>query len=153
MKGDVESLLSLSGQSEDFSFELAEHPALHPGKTAALLLKGEQVGIIGALHPQVMADNDLSGEIYLFEVSLQSLLQGILPSYGKISKFPEVQRDLAIIVDKSVEFSAIRRDVQAIAGEQLSDMTIFDVYDGQGIADGKKSGAGLDLTRSVAHAD
>lgn len=145
VKGDVESLLSLSGQSEDFSFELAEHPALHPGKTAALLLKGEQVGIIGALHPQVMADNDLSGEIYLFEVSLQSLLQGILPSYGKISKFPEVQRDLAIIVDKSVEFSAIRRDVQAIAGEQLSDMTIFDVYDGQGIADGKKS-LGLALT-------
>ncbi len=145
VKGDVESLLRLSGQRERFSFEAAEHPALHPGQTAALLQNGERVGIIGALHPQVMAEHDLSGEIYVFEVSLQSLLQGILPSYGKISKFPEVQRDLAIIVDQHVESSAICDNVRAIAGEQLIDMTIFDVYDGQGIADGKKS-LGLALT-------
>ncbi len=145
VKGDLESLLSRSGQRQCFSFEQAEHPALHPGQTAALLLRGEQVGIIGALHPQVLADNDLSGEIYAFEVSLQSLLQGILPSYRKVSKFPEVQRDLAIIIDKDIESAAISGDVRAIAGEQLTGITIFDVYAGKGIAEGKKS-LGLALT-------
>ncbi|MGI9289504.1 MAG: phenylalanine--tRNA ligase subunit beta [Pseudomonadales bacterium] len=145
VKGDVESLLSLTGRRQDYRFEAAEHPALHPGQTAALHLNGKEVGIMGALHPRLVSENDLSAEIYLFEISLQALLQGILPSYGKISKFPEVQRDLAILIDKDVESSVISGDVREIAGEQLTDMTIFDVYDGQGIAEGKKS-LGLGLT-------
>ncbi len=145
VKGDVESLLSLTGQRQNYRFEAAQHPALHPGQTAALYLQGEQIGVIGALHPRLVSENDLSGEIYVFEVSLHALLQGILPSYGKISKFPEVQRDLAIVVDKNVESSTVSSHVREIAGEQLMAMTIFDVYDGQGIAQDKKS-LGLSLT-------
>lgn len=145
IKGDVESLLSLGGEQHNYRFEAGRHPALHPGQTAALLLRGAQVGILGALHPRIASAMDLSSEIYLFEISIQALLQGILPSYQKISKFPEVQRDLAVVVEKSVESAALSGRIREVAGELLTNVTIFDVYDGTGVAAGKNS-LGLGLT-------
>jgi phenylalanyl-tRNA synthetase beta chain len=145
LKGDVESLLELTGMSHDFTFEAATHPALHPGQTAELTRKGQAVGIIGALHPGVAAGFGLQSPIFVAEIDLEKLLEGAVPTFTEVSKFPEVRRDLAIIVDKSVSASQLTSAVKSAAGSYLTDLTLFDVYTGKGI-DPKRKSLALGLT-------
>jgi phenylalanyl-tRNA synthetase beta chain len=145
LKGDVESLLELTGMSENYAFEVATHVALHPGQTAAITRKGQAVGIIGALHPGVATGYGLQLPIFVAEIDLDNLLDGALPKFAEVSKFPEVRRDLAIIVDKSVPAAQLLNAVKAVAGSYLTDLTLFDVYTGKGI-DPKRKSLALGLT-------
>lgn len=139
IKGDVESLLALGGCPEQFSFVAAEHPALHPGQSAQILRQGEVVGYLGALHPQLLKNLDLNGPVYLFELQQDAVTLGRLPRYAALSKHPEMRRDLSLIVDEQVEFDKIRRTVIGVAGDELKKVTLFDLYQGQGIEAGRKS--------------
>src|SRR5690606_20729949 len=102
LKGDLESLLALTSDTAAFDFKVEAHPALHPGQTAALYRDGEWQGIIGALHPSVQQQLDIPGSVYLFEVRLGALLKARIPAFASLSRFPEVRRDLALLVDRSV---------------------------------------------------
>ena len=137
LKSDVEALLSLS--RSDYRFAKGEHEALHPGQTAHILKDGEVVGVIGALHPQLEKALGVDGPLYLFELSAALLQQGVLSAFAPLSKFPEVRRDLAVIVDKSIQLCDITRLVRQSAGEWLQTLTPFDVYEGPGVEDDKKS--------------
>ncbi|MBR9829886.1 MAG: phenylalanine--tRNA ligase subunit beta [Oceanospirillales bacterium] len=138
-KGDLESLLALGGCGAQFSFAAGRHVALHPGQTARIERNGETVGYIGALHPSLVKQLDLNGPVYLFEVTLDAVTGGKLPRFSSLSKFPESRRDLAVVADQATAFDDIRSVVAETAGEFLKQVTLFDVYQGQGIEPGRKS--------------
>lgn len=140
LKGDVSTLLSLSCSKKDFRFIRTGHPALHPGRCAALYFKKTCIGYMGALHPMLVAKLDLRGTPYLFEVELKTLTKKKLPHYQPNSKFPAARRDLAIVVDRDVEASQIEEEITQSAGHLLIMNEIFDIYESnEHIEFGKKS--------------
>ncbi|MDX1694620.1 MAG: phenylalanine--tRNA ligase subunit beta [Ketobacteraceae bacterium] len=146
IKADVESLINLSAEPEAFSFAAAEHPALHPGQ-AAVVSRGDQiVGYLGALHPVIQKALDIPGPVYLFDLEMAAISARTLPSFKELSRFPEVRRDLAVIVQENIPAEAILRVVRAETGEWLTSSVIFDVYQGDNLKEGHKSVAfGLTL--------
>lgn len=139
LKGDLESLLGLGRCQGEFAFRAAEHPALHPGQTAEITRTGQVVGRIGALHPAVLAALDINGPVLACEIDLDALLDGELPAFAELSRFPEVRRDLAVLVDKTVPAATLMENVKAVAGAYLRELRLFDVYEGKGIDPKRKS--------------
>ncbi|MFD2229014.1 phenylalanine--tRNA ligase subunit beta [Alkalimarinus sediminis] len=137
VKADLESLLSRLGSG--FEFKKGSLPALHPGQAAEIVKNGEIVGYLGALHPEIHKSLNLNGSVYLFELCLNQIVKGNVPQCKEFSKFPEVRRDLAIIVNKEVQFNDVRSAIIEKAGDFLIDLNVFDVYQGQGVEPGKKS--------------
>ena len=148
IKGDVEALLGGAGQTGDVSFRHSEHPALHPGQTAAIYVNGEQIGLLGVLHPGLQARLEL-GEVILFEIRLAALTASAIPTYRDVSRYPAIRRDLAIVVAEDVAAASVLNAVQKAAGKLLVNVQLFDVYRGEGIDSGRKSLAlGLTLQDS-----
>ncbi len=145
LKGDLESVLTLTRDLDGFAFHAAQRDGLHPGQSARITRKGQTVGYIGALHPVVAAQLDFAATLYACEVDLSAVLAGELPEFAELSKFPEIRRDLAFIVDKEVAVADIMGEVRSVAGAYLSDLTLFDVYTGKGI-DPKRKSLALGLT-------
>ncbi len=139
VKGDLESLMGLTGEPDRFEFESAVHPALHPGQSAGIRRDGELIGLMGRMHPEIQQKLDISEPVYLFELALDGLVQKDLPRYSEPSRFPSVRRDIAIVVDRDCPAAAIRRCCREAAGEGLTDLTLFDLYHGEGIDSAKKS--------------
>ncbi|MDO6823732.1 phenylalanine--tRNA ligase subunit beta [Marinobacter sp. 1_MG-2023] len=137
VKGELEGLFSVLGIQ--VGFVSSRHPALHPGQTAELLRDGEHVGWLGTLHPQVQKNLELNGTILMFELSLNSIITGYVPNFKEISKFPEVRRDLAIIIGGEVAFADVERVARKHAGERLTALRAFDVYEGESIGKGNRS--------------
>ncbi len=142
LKGDLESVLSLAGS---FEFVAGEHTALHPGQTAAILRNGEEVGYLGALHPQIQQQLDIPQPVYLFEVLQSAVDEAAIPAFAELSKFPEVRRDLALIVDRDVSAGQLQARASEVSGEYLINLKVFDVYQGKGI-DLQRKSVGLGLT-------
>ena len=138
LKGDVEEMLGLGGQV-DIGFEVGSHPALHPGQCAAVLKDGKKIGLMGALHPELQKQLGIKTPLFVFELLLADVMQGVVPSFEAVSKFPEVSRDLAFIVQESVQWSQVEQIIRQKAGDALTEVTLFDVYRGQGIENGSKS--------------
>jgi phenylalanyl-tRNA synthetase beta chain len=148
VKGDVEALLQGAARTGDVSYQPTEHPALHPGKTAAIYVNGEQVGLLGALHPGLQARLEL-GEVILFEIRLAALTTSAIPAYQDVSRFPAIRRDLAIVVAEVITAASVLDTVQKVAGKLLANVQLFDVYRGEGVDSGRKSLAlGLTLQDS-----
>ncbi|MGL4270251.1 MAG: phenylalanine--tRNA ligase subunit beta [Plesiomonas sp.] len=139
MKGDLEAVLELTGRLDDVKFEACANPALHPGQSAALVLDGEQIGFIGALHPELERKLDLNGRTMLFEVQWDKISQRTITSAQGISRFPANRRDIAIVVDESVSAQNIIDECRKVGGNQLVGVNLFDVYRGKGVNDGSKS--------------
>ncbi|HHH9529550.1 TPA: phenylalanine--tRNA ligase subunit beta [Pseudomonas aeruginosa] len=138
-KADVEAVLASAGALGDFSFVPGEHPALHPGQTARIERDGRLVGYLGALHPELAKKLDLEQPVFLFELLLAEVVDGHLPKFRELSRFPEVRRDLALLVDQDVPAQDILTQIRAAAGEWLTDLRLFDVYHGKGIDPHRKS--------------
>lgn len=145
LKGDLESLLGVAGDASAWRFEPGEHPSLHPGQCARVLHRGEEAGWIGALHPATRAKLGLKAEAILFEVRLDALTEGRIPAFTPLSRYPEVRRDLAFVVTETTPVQALMDAVRSEAGEWVTDVALFDVYQGKGVADQHKSVA-LGLT-------
>lgn len=145
LKGDLESVLNLSRAADDFAFAAGTRDALHPGQTAVITRASEEVGYIGAVHPSVQANLGLNAPLYMCEINLAAVIDSHLPTFSELSKFPEVRRDLAVVVDKTVAAADLMADVRAKAGTYLTDLRLFDVYEGKGI-DPKRKSLALGLT-------
>jgi phenylalanyl-tRNA synthetase beta chain len=139
LKGDVELLLALGLEPDRYSFAAAEYACFHSGQCARIERDGAIVGHIGALHPAMQRKMGLTGNCYLFEVELAPLQKRRIPAASALSKFPEVSRDLAILIDSNCVSADVLANVRENAGEHLTDLRIFDVYQGDAVARDKKS--------------
>ncbi len=137
VKGELESLFQLLGV--EIGFAAGAHPALHPGQSAQLLLKDQSVGWLGTMHPQVQKKLDLNGTILMFELFLNPIVSGYVPNFKEFSKYPEVRRDLAIIIGNEIAFADVDQVVRNNAGERLTALRAFDVYEGEKLGEGKRS--------------
>lgn len=138
LKGDVESLLALTG-SNDFRFEVGTHPALHPGQCARVLRGDSEVGIMGMLDPRVQQQLDLAEPVFAFELLVEPLSRRGIPDFVELSRFPEVRRDIAVVLPVDVSAETLLSNVSDAAGETLSNLKLFDVYQGEGIDPTRKS--------------
>jgi len=139
LRADLEALLSLSGDSGAFTFVPAVHSALHPGRSAQVLRARQPVGWIGELHPRLARELGFVKVPTLFELDIvRALAVGYAP-YVEVSRFPQVRRDLAFVVDENVGFDAIRGCVTKAASSLLKQLLLFDVYRGPGIESERKS--------------
>ncbi len=139
MKGDLQTLFSML-QLSDVHFVAAEHPALHPGQSARIFIAGQDAGWIGVLHPRFADELDLSAEVMLFELSLATLYNDKPMRYQQISKYPQIRRDLSLLVNESVSAGQIEQAVRAVVTpEWLKAFDVFDLYTGESIPVGKKS--------------
>ncbi|NKB47408.1 MAG: phenylalanine--tRNA ligase subunit beta [Legionellales bacterium] len=139
IKADVMKLLQLTGHVVRFDLVKDQHPALHPGQTAQILKDKEPIGWVGALHPSLVQQLELTAPVFLFELQVVPLQSKALTHYQPLSKFPSVQRDLSFILEESVTAQAVMGTVQDSGAQWLQHVTIFDVYQGEGILPGMKS--------------
>ena len=117
----------------------------HPGQSARILQNDKEIGWIARLHPTVQSKMDIEKTAFLFELDTESVFSQRLPSFRPLSKFPGVRRDIALLVDKSIQVSELIAEAHKHCGELLTESRIFDIYHGQGIDSNEKS-VGMGLT-------
>ena len=139
IKADVAALLLLTGDTSEVSFAAADHPALQPGQAATIVRNGEQLGVIGKLHPRHAKGFDIKRDVFMFELNAETALASHAPRATAISKFPSIRRDIAVVVDDQVSADELIAAVAASAPGLISSVRIFDVYKGPGIEAGLKS--------------
>jgi len=139
LRGDIEALLAPAGATRRLQAEATPHLALHPGQSTRLSLEGLELGWMGALHPGVLKALDLSQGALAFEIRLDPLLEGKLPAFQPISRFPSIRRDLAVVVAENVSAAELLDGARKAAGGLLQETRIFDIYRGPGIDSGRKS--------------
>ena len=140
LKGILESLFAKLSLTSRVSFVKAQMDGLHPGRTAAILLDGEQVGIIGGLHPQEQKALDLK-DTYVVEMNLAAILaaQTDVLTYKAVPRFPAMTRDMALVLDREAAAGDIVAIIQKAGTKLLKDVNVFDVYEGDKMEAGKKS--------------
>ena len=137
LKGEIEALLAAA--AKPVTFRSAIRAGLHDGQTAEVVLGDSVIGVMGRLHPMAASELDLPDKTFVAELDLAEVLQRAMPDYHDISRYPEVRRDLAVVLDKQVAASAAVDLVKAAAGEYLADVVVFDLYEGEGVAENEKS--------------
>ena len=145
IKGDLEAVFAQTGLAAEFSFTADEHPALHPGQAASICRNGQKIGWIGQLHPKIQKRLGISTEAYLFQVDFSKIEDVRIPSFQEVSKFPEVKRDLAFLVDTSVPAQHLVNSAREAAGKHLIDLKLFDIYQSKDV-DTKGKSIALGLT-------
>ena len=147
MKAHVEALTSKS-----LTFKRSDKTplALHPGQSAEVFLEGQSIGWVGKLHPKWQQHFSLPKAPFIFELKIEKLLEDKAFKYEDISKFLPVRRDIAIVVDESVEVDSILDAVFKAKIPFLNRMALFDLYQGKGIAENKKSVAFLILMQDTS---
>jgi phenylalanyl-tRNA synthetase beta chain len=148
LKGDVETLIRMSHQVANIRFEACNHPALHPGQSASILKGGKEVGVMGQLHPSLVKAMGVSGNIYLFQIRQDALMTMQVPAAQAVSKFPEVQRDLAFVVDENLSAQSLIDAVVSVKSDIFKAVDLFDIYRGQGVEPTQKS---IALTLKIQH--
>ena len=138
-KGVVEEVLDYLGYAGRYSLVLDEEKIpsqFHPGQSAQISLNNDVIGIIGRIHPQLVKE-----EVYVFEIDLDKLLDKKVGKmkYKEISKYPNVKKDLALVVEKEITSKEIESYIKKAGGSLLTGIEVFDVYEGTGIPEGKKS--------------
>lgn len=135
IKGILENLLDYLGLKNRYSFTTSDIPNMHPGMSARVLLDRKEIGIIGRIHP-----TDSKDEIYICEISMDKLMTNIKPiKYKEISKYPSIIKDMAFIMPKETEAREVLDIIKKSGGRLLTDINIFDVYEGENVGNNEKS--------------
>ena len=134
LKGIIENLLDYLGFKNRYTFVASEIPELHPGISAKILLDREEIGVIGRVHPSYKKD-----EIYVAELSMTKLYnKQVKPiKFKEASKYPEIVKDLAFVIDNEVESEVIKKQIKKSGGRLLDNVEVFDIYNN--MEEGKKS--------------
>lgn len=138
IKGIVEELLDYLGYANRYSFIVPKEipNEFHPGQVAEINVNGDSVGIIGKLHPQEIKD-----AVFVMEINLDKLLSKKVGKmkYKEISKFPNIKKDVAFVVDKNTESKEIEMIIKKSGGSLLTNIEVFDVYTGENVGENEKS--------------
>ena len=141
-KSDVQALLFHS--KSEYAFEAADHPALQMGQSAKIMKGSELIGWIGALSPKLQKALSMPNS-FLFEIDQKSIDQGEISCYEPFSSFQASQRDIAVVVSKEITADQLINSIRSLKQDDLVDVNLFDVYEGEHIDEGNKSIA-LNLT-------
>ena len=120
-------------------FENCKIDFLHPGMSSLIKINNKIIGFMGSLQPTYLDRLGLNEDIYIFSIELNGLQKNVSSTYKEFSKFPSSSRDLSFIVNKSIASSSIENVIKSAAGKFFKDIEIFDVYEGKGIEEEKKS--------------
>ncbi|MEH7491340.1 phenylalanine--tRNA ligase subunit beta [Neobacillus niacini] len=140
VKGILEGLFAKLGLSESVTYVQAKVDNMHPGRTAEIHLNGERIGFIGQVHPTMQKELDLK-DTYVFELSLKAVLDEATAAlrYEAIPRFPSITRDIALVVDKETVSGLLKDVIQQAGGKLLKEVSVFDLYEGERMEEGKKS--------------
>ena len=141
LKGSIEEMLAKLHSVKDVKFVKETAVYLHPGRSAAIYVGNEKVGMMGEVHPDILEKMDTNIRIYVAEIDFDALFEKLTGKvyFSPISKFPSVERDLALVCDKDVESAFIEKLIAERGGKNLVSIKLFDVYSGKGVEEGKKS--------------
>ena len=140
-KGGVETLLR-ELRITNVKFEACtDNASYHPGRCACVYAGETLLGVFGQIHPLVAANYGVDSEIYTAELSFEAMyeMRGGIPVYQPLPKFPAVTRDIAVVCDEAVTVGALEESIRRGAKGLLKEVSLFDIYRGPGVADGKKS--------------
>ena len=139
-KGIVEELLH-NVRVNRYTVEAGTHYAMHPGKTALFKKGRDVIATVGEVHPAVLAAYGITKPVYIFELDVDTVMKYIAKDlkHKALPKYPATSRDLAMLVDVDVNASDIEKAMTKAAGQNLVEITLFDVYTGKQVEDGKKS--------------
>ena len=118
-----------------------DDPSYHPGRCAGIMAGEQYIGVVGQIHPAVAANYGVDTGLYCAELSVEALLaaRGAGPEYVPLLKFPAVTRDIAVVCDESVTVGALEAAIRRGAKGLLKGVSLFDIYRGRNIGEGKKS--------------
>lgn len=141
LKGIVETLLRAAGVDGCEYESSAEDAAFHPGRCARVLIGGKCAGMIGEVHPAVCENYQIGTRAYIAYLDETVLFENVAPErgYSPLPRFPAATRDLALICDDALPVAALEKAIRSAVGSTLEELTLFDVYRGAQVADGKKS--------------
>lgn len=141
LKGVIEELLLSFGICDCDVEAVTDCAYLHPGRAAKLTAGGDELGIFGEVHPDVLDNYEIDTKAYVGSVDFNTLKKhaDLARSYKQLPKFPATTRDLAFVCDKSLPVLTLRRAISSAAGGVLESLTLFDVYEGSQIPEGMKS--------------
>ena len=141
LKGELEAVLNgLRIKSARYT-AVSDNPSYHPGRCARVSIDGVDVGFMGQVHPLVCQNYDIDCEVYCAEIDFTKLFALRLPeaTYTPLPKYPAVTRDLALVCDEAMTVAQLEDCIIAAGGKLLRKVSLFDIYRGKGIAEGKKS--------------
>ena len=143
LKGCVEALLCTLRVGGIEYTAVKDNPSFHPGRCAEVSCAGKVIGIIGQIHPNVQDNYGIDLPVFAAELDLGVILEARQsdPTYKPLSRFPSVYRDLAIVCDAETPVAVIEKHIMTAGGALLRDVSLFDVYTGSPIPEGKKSAA------------
>ena len=141
LKGELEGIFAGLRLKKASYHAVKNNPSYHPGRCAAVVIDGMEVGVMGQVHPLVAKNYGIDTDVYCAEISFTKLLSCRLPdaTYTPLPKYPAVSRDLALICDESVTVAQAEDVITAAAGKLLRGVKLFDIYRGVGVPEGKKS--------------
>jgi len=148
LKGDVGTLLTMNHIKGEVRFEPHEYAVFHPGQSAAIIYEGKTIGVMGQLHPKHVKMMGVSGKVFLFSLRLEALTKTVIPNANKLSKYPEVKRDLAFVVNSDLSIQALFDAVRSVQSDILQNIELFDIYRGDGVGENEKS---IAITLTLQH--
>ncbi len=140
VKGHIEHLwVGMGHELDSLGFEAGEHPALHPGICASIHNNNQVIGHVGQLHPSLESKLDIKGPVFLFEMNVDPILSTEALGFEKYSIYPEIKRDLSMVLSDSTPANQVMDWIKANAGIKLKKVELFDVYAGSNLPEGSKS--------------
>ncbi|MEQ8153497.1 MAG: phenylalanine--tRNA ligase subunit beta [Clostridiaceae bacterium] len=141
LKGVVENILDALGIRKFSLQRELDNPCYHPGKTAALFIGKQKAGVFGEIHPDLLENYEIDTPGYMAELNLDMLYEAAdtVKGYKALPKFPAVSRDIALLVDDAVLVGEIEETIVKAGGNIVETVTLFDIYKGKQIPEGKKS--------------
>ena len=141
LKGVIEEVLEVFCNGASVNYEVSDKKFMHPTRSASIIINGKEIGVLGQLHPSLASSLGIDKALYVAELCFDDLACEFNDKvvYAQISKFPNIERDLALILDENVKYSDVVNVIKANGGEFLREVSLFDIYQGDQIAKGKKS--------------
>ena len=141
LKGQIEAVLKALNAKKSACTAVTDNPSYHPGRCARLTVDGVDVGVFGQVHPLAAENYGMDTEVYCAEINFTALITLLSPEavYTPLPRFPAVERDIAVVCDDALTAAQVSDCIEAAGGKLLRSVTLFDVYRGKGIPEGKKS--------------
>ena len=141
LKGELEAIFTGLRVKKASYTAVSDNPSYHPGRCAKVTVDGVDVGYMGQVHPLVAKNYDIDAEIYCAEINFSKLAELCLPepTYTPLPKYPTVSRDLALVCDEALTVAELEACIEAAGGKLLRKISLFDIYRGKGVPEGKKS--------------